>query len=525
MRVVSKLLRGSLMAALFSVAAACLLGADPDIAALRIKAEAGDAEAEFNLGRALGDTKETTEAIKWFRKAADQGYPFAEARLGMVYATGSGVDSGLKQDIPEGLKWLRKAAEQDAGLAEFLGMQLSGVMGDKSRLPKDPSEALKWTRRAAEQGKAFSQSSLGEMYLNGEGAPPDKAEAAKWIRKAAEQGDAHAEVDLGLMYKEGVGVEKDLAEAAKWIRMAANQGNATAQNSMGVMYMQGNGVLKDEVEGLAWYNLAALSGDENSVKNRANVERRLGQQATLAAQQRSKELLAEIDAAKAKKLTDEKTKGDQPGGAPLPKASGTGTIVTAQGHVLTAAHVVAGSTTIRVVTSQGTKSAKVLQVDEANDIAVLKISDGTFIPLAVVPSRAVKLGQPVATIGFPNPDFQGFSPKVTRGEISSANGFADDPRSWQISVPVQPGNSGGPLLDENGNLVGIVESKLGLKAAEATGDIPQNVNYAVKSAYATALLDPYLDNNAPAPKLADPKLKFEDMVARAQQSVVLILVY
>ena len=137
MRVVSKLLRGSLMAALFSVAAACLLGADPDIAALRIKAEAGDAEAEFNLGRALGDTKETTEAIKWFRKAADQGYPFAEARLGMVYATGSGVDSGLKQDIPEGLKWLRKAAEQDAGLAEFLGMQLSGVMGDKSRLPKD----------------------------------------------------------------------------------------------------------------------------------------------------------------------------------------------------------------------------------------------------------------------------------------------------------------------------------------------------------------------------------------------------
>jgi len=59
---------------------------------------------------------------------------------------------------------------------------------------------------------------------------------------------------------------------------------------------------------------------------------------------------------------------------------------------------------------------------------------------------------------------------------------------WQISVPVQPGNSGGPLLDEDGNLIGVVVSKLGLGAARVTGDIPQNVNFAVKSAYALPLL-------------------------------------
>jgi hypothetical protein len=90
---------------------------------------------------------------------------------------------------------------------------------------------------------------------------------------------------------------------------------------------------------------------------------------------------------------------------------------------------------------------------------------------------------------------------------------------------VQPGNSGGPLLDENGNLIGVVIAKLGLKAVKATGDIPQNVNYAVKSAYALALLEPYLDASAPAPKSADQKLRFEDMIAKAQQSVVLILCY
>ena len=131
----------------------------------------------------------------------------------------------------------------------------------------------------------------------------------------------------------------------------------------------------------------------------------------------------------------------------------------------------------------------------------------------------------VATIGFPNIEIQGFSPKVTKGEISSENGESDDPRSWQISAPVQPGNSGGPLLDQSGNLIGVIEAKLGLKAAKATGDLPQNVSYAVKSSYALALLDPYLGNDAPDPIPSESMLRFEDMVAKAQRSVVLILVY
>ena len=128
-------------------------------------------------------------------------------------------------------------------------------------------------------------------------------------------------------------------------------------------------------------------------------------------------------------------------------------------------------------------------------------------------------------LGFPNIQIQGFSPKVTKGEISSVNGFGDDPRSWQISVPVQPGNSGGPLLDENGNLIGVVVSKLGMRAAKLTGDMPQNVNYAIKSSYALALLEPYLDADASQPNRTRATPLFEDMVARAQQSVVLILVY
>jgi S1-C subfamily serine protease len=113
---------------------------------------------------------------------------------------------------------------------------------------------------------------------------------------------------------------------------------------------------------------------------------------------------------------------------------------------------------------------------------------------------------------------------VTKGEISSQTGFQDDPRQWQISVPIQPGNSGGPLCDENGNLIGIVESTLdAIKMAKMAGEIPQNVNYAVKSSYILPLLDEV--QNLPPPFVGSRNAKFEDVVGNVQKSAVLILVY
>jgi S1-C subfamily serine protease len=327
------------------------------------------------------------------------------------------------------------------------------------------------------------------------------------------------------MLENGEGVLQDAAEAVKWYRVAAEQGDFWAANDLGRMYQLGKGVPKDEIEALAWYNISAASGSDLLVRDRASLELQLGRMATLAAQQRAKEILNEIEAAKARRPASKSSPSVAGAVTTTPKSSGSGAIVSAQGHVLTAAHVVAGATSIKVITAQGIRTATVLRVDESNDVAILKISGGSYVPLPIAPSRQVRLGQTVATIGFPNIGFQGFSPKVTRGEISSVNGYADDPRGWQISVPVQPGNSGGPLLDENGNLIGIVVSKLGLKAAKVTGDMPQNVNYAVKSAYALALLEPYLGDNAPEPNRSTQKPSFEDMVSKAQQSVVLILVY
>ena len=434
-------------------------------------------------------------------------------------------DAYLKQQVakPTFAELLAKANQGDAKAQ----MSLALAYGIGDGVPKDVAESVKWFRKAADQGEATAQTSLGVMYAIGFGVPKDSAEAVKWYRKAADQGEAIGQYNLGLAYANGDGVHKDYVEAVKWYRMAADQGESDAQGNLGAMYANGRGVPKDTIEGLAWTNIAAASGNETFVKNRDILERQLGPKTTLAAQKRSKEILKEIEASQGSppSSTSDNSSATVVPKAEVPKSSGSGAIVSSQGHVLTAAHVVAGANSIKVVTSQGVVSATVLSRDEANDIAVLKIAGGPYVPLAIAPSHGVRLGQEVATIGFPNVEIQGFSPKVTRGEISSLNGVADDPRDWQISVPVQPGNSGGPLLDESGNLIGVVESKLGLKAAQVTGDMPQNVNYAVKSAYALALLEPYLDTSAPEPSPASQKQSFEDMVAKAQQSVVLILVY
>ena len=158
--------------------------------------------------------------------------------------------------------------------------------------------------------------------------------------------------------------------------------------------------------------------------------------------------------------------------------------------MITNNHVVKDAVQIRLVTSAGMIAAKVVSVDAANDIALLQ-AEGKFSPLPIAASRTVKLGGTVATVGFSRHRVcKGSRPSLAKGEIASLSGAADDPRYFQISVPVQPGNSGGALVDEHGNVVGIVSAKLSARAALATsGALPENVNYAVKSSFLLGFLE------------------------------------
>jgi|688.fasta_scaffold83576_2 S1-C subfamily serine protease len=207
------------------------------------------------------------------------------------------------------------------------------------------------------------------------------------------------------------------------------------------------------------------------------------------------------------------------------KATGTGFFITEEGFLITNAHVVRGGAKFQIVTHTGTVAAKVVKVDAANDLALLK-AEGRFASLPVTASRGVRLGNTVFTVGFPNIGLQGFAPKLAKGEIAALSGAHDDARYFQISVPVQPGNSGGPLVNDHGNAVGVVSAKLSASAAFATsGALPENVNYGVKSSFLLSFLESVPDVAA---KLKDPNTKdtkFEDVVRSAEQATVLVLIY
>jgi hypothetical protein len=130
------------------------------------------------------------------------------------------------------------------------------------------------------------------------------------------------------------------------------------------------------------------------------------------------------------------------------------------------------------------------------------------------------------TVGFRNIGLQGFAPKLAKGEIASLSGAQDDARYFQISVPVQPGNSVGALVDEWGNVMGVVSAKLSARAALASsGALPENVNYAVKSSFLLGFLESVPEVSA---KLEEPNTKerkFEDVVKSAEQAAVLVLAY
>lgn len=207
---------------------------------------------------------------------------------------------------------------------------------------------------------------------------------------------------------------------------------------------------------------------------------------------------------------------------PQPRnSSGTGFAVTRNGHILTNFHVVKGCTSISVGYSGGVpEKADVLATDSRNDLAVLR----TPLKIDVVPTlkSRVRVGDDVYVYGFPLSGLLSKTGNFTVGYITSAAGLGDDTSQVQISAPVQPGNSGGPLVDAYGNVVGVIVSKLNvLRVAQVIKDVPQNVNFAIKSSIAATFLD---SNGIEVPsETSAEKLSPADIAARSTKYTVRVL--
>jgi uncharacterized protein len=435
-------------------------------------AEAGDATAQYYVGAmyfaGLGVVKDQAKGVELVTRAADQGSARAKAFLGALYLQGRGVE----KDEAKGGALIREAA--DAGIASA---QLNmGVLLERGRggFAKDEATAFLWLKAAADQHYVRSYALVGSAYDRGLGVERDPAQAVAWWQKGAEAGDRASRYHLARAYLEGKGgLGRDVKAAIELLAQSANQRFAPAQAMLGAVYEKGIGVPVDYVLAHMWFNLARAQGLTAARKKMDALEEKMTPEQIADAQRRAREWRPQIVASMS---------------ASARKISGSGFVVSPEGHVVTNHHVVEGCRSITV--SPGDAAAEVIESDPRNDLALLRRVGAVTSVASVRTGASVRPGDDVVVVGYPLRGVLGASPVVTTGTVSALGGLANDASKLQIAAPIQQGSSGGPLLDRHGLVVGVIQSKINaLRIAAATGDIPQNVNFAINAATLTSFLE------------------------------------
>jgi S1-C subfamily serine protease len=171
-------------------------------------------------------------------------------------------------------------------------------------------------------------------------------------------------------------------------------------------------------------------------------------------------------------------------------ASGTAFAINKTGDFLTNNHVVKSCGSVGLRNAGLRRDGLVIANDERNDLAVVRAQISGVPLLHFREGRPIRPADPVVVLGFPYAGLLATAPQVTTGAVSALAGLRDDTRYFQLTAPVQPGNSGGPLLDLSGNVVGIVSARINaLAVAEATGTLPENINFAIKSGIIRGFLE------------------------------------
>ncbi|SEH37326.1 trypsin-like peptidase domain-containing protein [Magnetospirillum fulvum] len=469
-------------------------------------AEEGNAAAKARLGQILffglgGVARDDAEALRLLTAAAEADDPLGQHGLGTAYLTGRGVP----KDVAKALDWLGRAAER--GFPDSLNT-LGEVYFNGAGVPRDEARGVEYFRRAAEKGYPPSLEKMAELRWNGRAMPIDRAQAVRDARAAAEAGRTVAQFILGvaLLTGEGSGT-KNLAEAATWFRRAAERGHPQAAHNLGAMLSTGNGVPANPSEGYFWLAVGADRAPAPLkvayLRDRDNVGSRLSP--------------AEMAQVRARLVSWKPSQGGSgspalAGAAPSPvpasppnsastappggggrgrMATGTGFIVGRDGTVLTNAHVVESCRSISVTPADGQAiAASVVAKTAGDDLAALKTDLRPEEVARFRADRPLRSGDEVVVIGFPLSSLLSREANITAGVISAMAGLRGDARHYQITAPVQKGNSGGPLADMSGTVVGVVSSKLNaMKIAGQTGDLPQNINFAIKAEIARRFLD------------------------------------
>jgi len=517
-------------------------------------AKKGHMEAQFWIGWMYGSgngvSQDKSKALKWYKKSANQGYSKAQTNLGLIYDSGTGVSV----DYDKAIKWYRKAAKQNSAKAQnnlallyeygfgveknykqsiilyllaientdsekaeenlkklllkmnggvkatyseavedyekefyddvfpkFLLLALEGnaaaqvglalVYGKDESFYLDKKQSVKWYTKAAEQGNKDAQHNLGYAYSIGKGVDKDYYEAIIWYRKAAEQGHPGSQHNLGYSYSNGKGLDQDYKQAVIWYRKAAEQNHVDAQYNLALLYEYGKGVDKDIDQALKWYRKSADQGDEDSKDQ-------------------------------VKKLLALQGQDGQTNKYTVFSGSGTGFVVSKEGVVATNHHVIDNCG--RIVVDE--KDAKLILQDEINDLALIKVSK-TYEKVSRLSYRSPALGSDISVFGYPLSDMMSEKHiSLTKGSVSSLAGMDGNLSNFRFTAPVQPGNSGGPIVNKDGKVVGITRAVLGKTVLEKGDFLPQNVNFGIRSSLLINMMESKMIH------VNDTPLKVEDIV-------------
>lgn len=487
-------------------------------------AEQGDARAQFYLGimhtNGEGVPEDDRQAAYWFQKSARQGNPQSQYHLGILYANGAGVP----EDDPQAVYWFRKSAEQGDARAQFnLGVMYEFGEG----VPEDDRQAVNWYRQAAEQGHARAQFGLGLMYAGGAGIPQDSVQAYAWFNLAAAGGDERVQLlatgrktmlheemtasqimeaqHLSGMLADRISraVEIDRPQPAPPPDPAQpNDAQVQAPSSPAPAVSP----LQDTVRRSQIY-LAALGFDPGPAdgligkRTRTAVQNFQRQADLTPTGQISEELLRLLQAAVAE--GQERQAAEAPA-KPETTASGSGFVVSRAGEILTSLHAVESCAAGATITFGDISRHAMVQAHDADNDLALLVADSEEScawwsptcsavfdrPATFSELPRASLGTEVAVAGYPLKGLLAPTLNVTRGNVSSLTGLGNEAKWLQISAPVQHGNSGGPVLDNAGNVIGVVTAKLNaVRTAQETGDVPQNVNFALKGAIVRSFLE------------------------------------
>lgn len=500
---------------------------------LRRMATAGDVMAQKDLGVFLNARSNSSadylEALEWLQKASKAGnftgrVEYAEALLDVRNPAGkadldrarallqSVIDSpaATTSEVARALVALgenfmaSKGPVLDSHLAENDWPKGCAML--KAAFEKSPTDASSWARcepfLARQEGRAPDSERMRAIHeaaggaghtsayvklswayrIGDDGFPKDLTRAAHYMRLCAdgEDADGYCAFTLAGMHAEGEGLPRDHEEAARRMHDAAAREFDLAMYWLGEMYAAGRGVPKDPVLAYVWLNLW-MSRSGHDSKDRFTqawldrLETTLGAEQLREAQRLSREWKPGMLHWRASPETASA------------RRQGTGFFVSADGHLVTNAHVVADCRTI--LAGRENKAGKLIASDRSNDLALIAVDLEVTSPPAIRTDSEVMLGETVTVYGYPLQKVLATSGNLVQGVISELSGRDNNGSQFQLTAPVQPGNSGGPVLDSKGSVIGVVVGKLDtIAVAKATGDVAQNVNFAIRLSPLVSLL-------------------------------------